>query len=153
VHQMHRGFPASSESSPSLEQMEFRKNFLSKWNIVGLLFGRLLARIAKCFLYGSPREVKFHIAALAALSALATLAALALALCPYPRCPCPCHPCCPCYCRWSLMASIAVIVDGSSDGIELMAPMAASSTVAAVDGGSDNGIFTTPSHDNNHLLN
>ncbi len=52
-----------SESSPSPEQMEFCRNFLSKWNFAGILFVGLLARIAKCkyFQNGSPREVKFHI--------------------------------------------------------------------------------------------
>jgi hypothetical protein len=54
------GFPVSLELSPSPEQMEFRGNFLSKWNFVGILFGRLLARIAEYSLNGSPREVKFH---------------------------------------------------------------------------------------------
>jgi hypothetical protein len=39
------------------------------------------------------------------------------------------------------MAAIAVIVDGSGSGIELIAPIAASSTVAAVDGSGDNGVF------------
>jgi hypothetical protein len=54
------GFLASSESSPSPEQTEFHRNFLSKWNFLGVLFGGLLARIAECFLNGSLREVKFH---------------------------------------------------------------------------------------------
>jgi hypothetical protein len=54
------GFLASSESSPSPERMEFCDNFLSKWNFAGILFGRLLARIAEYSLNGSPREVKFH---------------------------------------------------------------------------------------------
>jgi hypothetical protein len=54
------GFPASSESSPSPEQMELRGNFLSKWNFAGILFDRLLARIAEYKLNGSLREVKFH---------------------------------------------------------------------------------------------
>jgi hypothetical protein len=54
------GFLASLESNPSPEQMEFCGNFLSKWNFAGILFGRLLARIAKYLLNGSPREVKFH---------------------------------------------------------------------------------------------
>jgi hypothetical protein len=53
-------FVASSELSPSPEQMEICGNFLSKWNFVGILFGGLLARIAKYLLNGSPREVKFH---------------------------------------------------------------------------------------------
>jgi hypothetical protein len=54
------GFPASLESSPSPEQMECRGNFLSKWNFSGILFGRLLARIAEYLLNGSLREVNFH---------------------------------------------------------------------------------------------
>jgi hypothetical protein len=54
------GFPANSESSLSPEKMEFHGNFLCEWNFVGILFGRLLARIAKYLLNGSPREVKFH---------------------------------------------------------------------------------------------
>jgi hypothetical protein len=41
--------------------MEFCGNFLSKWNFAEILFGGLLARIAKYLLNGSPREVKFHI--------------------------------------------------------------------------------------------
>ncbi len=54
--------------------------------------------------------------------------------------------------RWRLsMGAIAVVIDGGSSGIEPMAPMAASST-AVVDGGSDNGAFTTASHkDDRHL--
>jgi hypothetical protein len=55
------GFLASSESSPSPEQMEFCRIFLSKWNFLGIRFGGLLARIAEYLLNGSPREVKFHI--------------------------------------------------------------------------------------------
>jgi hypothetical protein len=47
------GFPASSELSPSLEQMEFCGNFLSKWNFTRISFGRLLARIAEYLLNGS----------------------------------------------------------------------------------------------------
>jgi hypothetical protein len=35
------GFQASLESSPSSEQMEFCVNFVSKWNFVGISFGRL----------------------------------------------------------------------------------------------------------------
>jgi hypothetical protein len=54
------GFMASSELSPSPEQMEFCGNFLSKWNFWGILFGGLLARITEYLLNGSPREVKFH---------------------------------------------------------------------------------------------
>ncbi len=42
----------------------------------------------------------------------------------------------------------AVIVDGGSSRIELTVPMAASLTVAAVDGGGNYGVFTTVSHDN-----
>jgi hypothetical protein len=54
------GFPVSLESSPSPVQMEFHGNFLSEWNFLGILFGRLLARIAEYLLNGSPREVKFN---------------------------------------------------------------------------------------------
>jgi hypothetical protein len=54
------GLPASLELSPRPEQMEFTGNFLSKWNFAGILFGGLLARIAKYSLNGSRREVKFH---------------------------------------------------------------------------------------------
>jgi hypothetical protein len=54
------GFVVSLELSPSLEQMEFCGNFLSKGNFSGILFGRLLARIAECSLNGSPRDMKFH---------------------------------------------------------------------------------------------
>jgi hypothetical protein len=54
------GFPTSLELSPNPEQMEFCGNFLSKWNFTGILFGGLLARIAKYLLNGSPKEVKFH---------------------------------------------------------------------------------------------
>jgi hypothetical protein len=54
------GLPASLKSSPSLEQMEFYGNFLGKCNFAGILFGRLLARIAEYLLNGSSREVKFH---------------------------------------------------------------------------------------------
>jgi hypothetical protein len=43
--------------------MEFCGKFLSKWNVLGITFGQLLARIAEYLLNGSPREVKFHIAA------------------------------------------------------------------------------------------
>jgi hypothetical protein len=42
--------------------------------------------------------------------------------------------------------AILVIVNSSAGGIELMALMAALLTVAAVDDGNDNGIFTTASH-------
>jgi hypothetical protein len=48
------------------------------------------------------------------------------------------------------MAAIAVVVNGGGSGIQPMAPMAAWLTVAAVDGGGDDGIFTNASHDNNH---
>jgi hypothetical protein len=54
------GFLASSETSPSPEQMEFCGNILSKWNFKVILFGRLLTRIAEYLLSGSPIEVKFH---------------------------------------------------------------------------------------------
>ena len=49
------------------------------------------------------------------------------------------------------MVAIAVVINGSGGGIELTAPMVASLMVAAVDGGSDDGIFPTASHkDNRH---
>jgi hypothetical protein len=54
------GFLASLELSPRPEQTECHGNFLSKWNFLGILFGRLLARIAEYLLNGSLREVKFH---------------------------------------------------------------------------------------------
>ncbi len=54
------GFLASSESSPSPKQMEFHGKFLSKWNFLGILFGRLLARIAEYLLNGILKDVKFH---------------------------------------------------------------------------------------------
>jgi hypothetical protein len=54
------GIPASLELSLSPEQIELSGNFLSKQNFAGILFGRLVARIAKYLLNGSPREVKFH---------------------------------------------------------------------------------------------
>ncbi len=41
-----------------------------------------------------------------------------------------------------------VVVDGGGGGIELMAQMAVLSTVAAVDGGGNDGVFITASHDN-----
>ncbi len=45
--------------------------------------------------------------------------------------------------RWqSLRAVIVVIVDGGGGGIELTGPMAVSSTLAAVDGGGNDGVFT-----------
>jgi hypothetical protein len=48
---------------------------------------------------------------------------------------------------WLLTSAIAVVINGGSSGIELMAPIAALPTVAAVDGGSNDGVFTTASHD------
>ncbi len=39
--------------------------------------------------------------------------------------------------------AIAVIIDGSNNGIDSTALMAGSLTVVAVDGGGNNGIFTT----------
>jgi hypothetical protein len=50
---------------------------------------------------------------------------------------------------WLSLAVIAVIVNGSGGGIEPTAPMVALLMVRVVDGGSDNGVFTTTSHDNN----
>jgi hypothetical protein len=50
------------------------------------------------------------------------------------------------------MAAIVVVVDGSNGGIEPMAPMAALSTVAAVDGGGNNGVSTTTSYEHNRPL-
>jgi hypothetical protein len=47
------------------------------------------------------------------------------------------------------MAAMAVVVNDGSGGIELAAPMAALSTVAAVNDSSDDGIFTTTSYNNN----
>jgi hypothetical protein len=45
--------------------------------------------------------------------------------------------------QWQLlMVVIVVVVDGGGSGIERTAPMAASLTVVAVDGGSNDGIFT-----------
>jgi hypothetical protein len=38
------GFPASSESSPSLEQMEFCGNFLSEWRFSGNLVWRTFSK-------------------------------------------------------------------------------------------------------------
>jgi hypothetical protein len=46
------------------------------------------------------------------------------------------------------MAAIEVIVDGGDTGIEPTAPMAASLTVAAVDGGGNNGDLTPSYYDN-----
>jgi hypothetical protein len=54
------GFLATSELSPSPEQIEFRGNFMSEWNFARILFVGLLARIAEYLLNGSPRKVKFH---------------------------------------------------------------------------------------------
>jgi hypothetical protein len=48
--------------------------------------------------------------------------------------------------------AIAVVVNGSIGGIEPTAPMAVLSMVAAVDGGGNDGIFTTPSHDKDHHI-
>ncbi len=47
------------------------------------------------------------------------------------------------------MVAIAVIVDGSSCGTEPTVPMAALLTVAVVDGGGNNGVFITASHNDN----
>jgi hypothetical protein len=47
---------------------------------------------------------------------------------------------------------IAVILNGSSGGIELTALMAASSMVAAFDVSSKNGIFTMAFHDDECIL-
>ncbi len=46
--------------------------------------------------------------------------------------------------------ALAVIIDGRDGGIEPTVPIAALLTVVAVDGGSNNGIFTTASHNNDH---
>jgi hypothetical protein len=54
------GFLASLESSLSPEQMEFCRNFLKKWDFLGILSGGLLARITEYLLNGSLREVNFH---------------------------------------------------------------------------------------------
>ncbi len=81
VHQTHGGIPDESKLSPSPEQMEFCRNLLSKWNFVGILFGGLLARIAKYLLNGSPREVKFH--SLAHWPPLPLSSCLRLLLCPF----------------------------------------------------------------------
>ncbi len=45
------------------------------------------------------------------------------------------------------MAAIAVVVDSGSNEIEPTVPMVVSLTVVAVDGGGNNGVFTTASHD------
>jgi hypothetical protein len=47
------------------------------------------------------------------------------------------------------MAAIAVVVDSGGGGIELAAPIVALSTVAAIDGGGNDGVFTNASHGNN----
>jgi hypothetical protein len=53
--------------------------------------------------------------------------------------------------QWqTLLAEIAVVVNGGGSGIELMALMAALSMVAAVDGGGNDGVFTTPSYNDDH---
>jgi hypothetical protein len=46
------------------------------------------------------------------------------------------------------MAAIAVVIDGGGSGIEPTAPMVALSTVAAVDGSGNDGVFTTTSYNN-----
>ncbi len=43
-------------------------------------------------------------------------------------------------------AAIVVVIDGGGSRIEPTAPMAALSTVAAVDGGGKDGAFITASH-------
>jgi hypothetical protein len=48
------------------------------------------------------------------------------------------------------MAVLDVVVNDGGSGIEPAAPMAVSSTVAAVDGGGKDGVFTTNSHNGNH---
>ncbi len=51
--------------------------------------------------------------------------------------------------QWRLlMVAIEFVVDRGGSGIEPTAPMATSLTVAAVDSGSNNGVFTTASHVN-----
>jgi hypothetical protein len=51
--------------------------------------------------------------------------------------------------QWrSSIAVIAVVVDSGGGGIEPTVSMAASLMVAVVDGGSNDGVFTTTSHDN-----
>ncbi len=47
---------------------------------------------------------------------------------------------------WSLMAAIAVVINGGGGRIELTAPMAALLMVAGVDGSGNDGVFTTASH-------
>jgi hypothetical protein len=54
------GFLVSLDLSPSLEQMEVCWNFLIEWNLLGISFGGLLAKIAEYLLNWSPREVKYH---------------------------------------------------------------------------------------------
>ncbi len=51
---------------------------------------------------------------------------------------------------WSLTAAIVAIVNGCNNEIERMASMEALSTVAVVDGGGNNGVFTTSYYDNDH---
>jgi hypothetical protein len=46
------------------------------------------------------------------------------------------------------MSAIAVIVNGGGSGIELTAPMVASSTVVEVDGSGNDGVFTTIYYNN-----
>ncbi len=46
------------------------------------------------------------------------------------------------------MAAIAVVVDGGDDGIDSKAPMAVSLTIGAVDGGGNDGVFTTRYNNN-----
>ncbi len=53
---------------------------------------------------------------------------------------------------WLSTVAIAVVVDGSNHGIEPTALMAALSTVAAVDGGGNDGIFTTTSYNHDCSL-
>jgi hypothetical protein len=51
--------------------------------------------------------------------------------------------------QWrSSTAAIAVVVDGSGNGIEPTVLILASLTVVVVDGGRDDGVFTNASHDN-----
>jgi hypothetical protein len=45
------------------------------------------------------------------------------------------------------MVAIAVVVNEGGSGIEATVLMAVSSTVVAVDGGGNDGFFTTNSHD------
>jgi hypothetical protein len=50
------------------------------------------------------------------------------------------------------MVTIAVVVDSGGGGIEPTAPMAALSTVVAVNGSGDNGVFTNASHNKDRHL-